>query len=73
MQVDEAGQEDEPLRVDALDSRGAVGRGIGADGGDDAVPDEDVGGVPAEGARSGDDEVAHAACPLVPLSDASRW
>ena len=62
MQVDETGQQDEPVRVDAL-GPGGVGRGITPDGGDDAVADEEVGGVAAEEAGAGDEQVAQAARP----------
>ena len=71
VQVDEPRQEGQPVGVDA---RGALPRGgLGPDGGDDAVPDEDVGGLATEHGCAGDQQVAHACPPSSGRPEASRW
>jgi hypothetical protein len=57
VQVDQAGERDQPGGVDDL---GARRREVLADRGDPAVLDQDVGGVAAVGARPLDQVVRHA-------------
>src|SRR5699024_11896417 len=70
VQVDEAGQEDETVGVDALDVGRGVLRRVAPDRGDEAVPDEDVLWGAAEERGPGDEQVGH---PTLPSSEASRW
>ena len=68
MQVDEAGQRDEPVGVD---DRRARGIRDATDLGDDAVGEEEVGALARRQGRAGDQEaLGHQASPRSP--DSSR-
>ena len=69
VQVDEAGQQDQPVGVEPLCPGARVGCGVRTDRGDEAVADEHVGGSSAEDVGTDDQQVTHAATP----SPASRW